>query len=56
VSVRVCACVCVCVCGCVHVLRVVQEILWSLTRLCGYEVAPVSRIDKITGLFCKRAL
>jgi len=26
------------------------------THVCHYEVALVSRIDKIIGLFCKRAL
>jgi len=41
-----CVCVCVCVCACVCKVAL---------RRC-YGVATISRLLKITALFCKRAL
>jgi len=46
----------VCVCVCVHVCVCVRLCVCVCASLSGYGVASVSRIDKIVGLFCKRAL
>ena len=59
VRVRVCVCVCMCACVSVSVSVSVSVCMrvWEAMRIeRGYEVALVSRIDKIVGLFCKRAL
>ena len=50
--VRVCVCVCVCarVCACMNFMQVLE----ILSR--PYGVATISRLLKIIGLFCKRAL
>jgi len=47
VSVCVCMCVCLYVCVCVTAKQEEVRVVWG---------ALVSRIDKIVGLFCKRAL
>ena len=50
-----CVCVgfwCVCMCG---ILEFVYDILWSLFRYTKIPVT-ISRLLKIIGLFCKRAL
>jgi len=57
-SVCVCVCMCMCMCVCVCVVR----IFWGSLALSGlnlrvrYGVATISRLLKIIGLFCKRAL
>ena len=43
--------VCVCMCLCLCLFFCVYP---SLESMCAYGVATLSRIDKITGLFCKR--
>jgi len=57
-----CVWVCVCVYGYVyvckhaHVYMCVNMRMYTDCRSPGHGVALVSRIDKIIGLFCKRAL
>jgi len=55
---KLCVCVCVCVFVCEYLGACVcvcaWELLGFLVERCG--VATVSWIDKIIGLFCKRAL
>jgi len=65
------ACVCVCLCLCVYMYMYINRYSHNFIRVCihmyihifvydfpdiVYGVALVSRIDKIIGLFCKRAL
>jgi len=60
VCVCTCACVCVCVCvcvsmwGCAWLVQVFRKVL--LYRVTCYGVASRSRLLKVIGLFCKRAL
>ena len=60
VCVGVCGCVCdpmrVCVCVCVSVHMYVLEAQKSHEISMHYGVATCSRLLKIIGLFCKRAL
>jgi len=57
-----CVCVCVCMCMCVREeergYKVQKRKRKNTVHKCvsTYGVALVSRIDKITGLSCKRAL
>jgi len=58
-TVCVCVCVCVCVSVCVAVCVVVCAAVCAMVRqksMKWYGVATVSRIDKMIGRFCKRAL
>jgi len=63
-DIDVCVCVCVRVCVCVPVCAWCQHYLcvfeWRspipVTTLTWYGVATISRLIKIIGLFCKRAL
>jgi len=49
----VCVCVLVCVCMCVWHVRVSTCLCCGEHRTPSYGVATVSRIDKITGFFCR---
>jgi len=52
----VCVWVCVCVCACGRIPVVAHKVASFSSSSWFYGVASVSRIDKIVGLFCKRAL
>ena len=51
-----CVCVCVCVFVYVYILGWMQRKQGPRNQHCFYGVVSASRIDKIIGLFCKRAL
>jgi len=57
VYVRMCMCMCVCVCVCVYVCARASVCVSPTKRPeDSYGVAIISRLLKIIGLFCKRAL
>jgi len=49
----VCVCMILCVCVDLRLVAWVCVRVGACTHACGYGVAMVSRIDKITGRFCR---